>query len=123
MANGSDTRGKAARPHAELLAEIMDSRIPKTEREHAAAREIERLTRERDELRGLVAEFVESCDSMDDDPIDGEPLMVRARRALARIDAALAEGAEKRLPLSVCASCGHTWTEDTVWCARCAERI
>lgn len=87
------------------------------------AAEINHLRAERDELRGLVAEFVESCDGMDDDPIDGEPLMVRARRALARIDAALAEGAEKRLPLSVCASCGHTWTEDTVWCARCAERI
>jgi hypothetical protein len=34
---------KQARPHSELIAEMLDSRIPKTEREHAAAREIERL--------------------------------------------------------------------------------
>lgn len=35
---------KQATPHATLLAELLDSRIPKSEREHAAAREIERLT-------------------------------------------------------------------------------
>lgn len=35
---------KAATPHAELLAQLADSRIPLTEREHAAQREIERLT-------------------------------------------------------------------------------
>ena len=34
---------KQARPHCELIAELLDSRRPKTEREHAAAREIERL--------------------------------------------------------------------------------
>ena len=34
---------KQARPHSELIAQLLDSRIPKTEREHAAAREIERL--------------------------------------------------------------------------------
>ena len=34
---------KQARPHCELIAELLDSRQPKTEREHAAAREIERL--------------------------------------------------------------------------------
>jgi len=33
---------KQARPHDELIAELLDSRIPKTEREHAAAREIEK---------------------------------------------------------------------------------
>ena len=32
-----------ATPHKQLIDELMDSRIPKTEREHAAAREIERL--------------------------------------------------------------------------------
>jgi hypothetical protein len=32
-----------ATPHDQLIAELLDSRIPKTEREHAAAREIERL--------------------------------------------------------------------------------
>lgn len=34
---------KAATPHNELIAQLLDSRVPKTEREHAAAREIERL--------------------------------------------------------------------------------
>ena len=34
---------KQARPHKELIAELLDSRRLKTEREHAAAREIERL--------------------------------------------------------------------------------
>lgn len=42
---------KQARPHGELIRELLDSRIPKNEREHAAAREIERLR----------AEFDESC--------------------------------------------------------------
>jgi hypothetical protein len=37
-----------ATPHDALIAQIMDSRVPKNEREWAAAREIERL---RDELR------------------------------------------------------------------------
>jgi hypothetical protein len=32
-----------ATPHKQLIDELMDCRIPKTEREHAAAREIERL--------------------------------------------------------------------------------
>lgn len=31
-----------ATPHEELIADLMDSRKPKTEREHAAAREIEK---------------------------------------------------------------------------------
>lgn len=34
---------KQARSHDELIAELLDSRVPKTEREHAAAREIEAL--------------------------------------------------------------------------------
>lgn len=34
---------KQARRHDELIAELLDSCVPKTEREHAAAREIERL--------------------------------------------------------------------------------
>lgn len=40
----SDHEAKRATPHATLLAELLDSRIPKSEREHAAKREIERLT-------------------------------------------------------------------------------
>jgi len=45
---------KQARPHDELICELLDSRRPKTEREHAAAREIERLRdlcAERDDYR------------------------------------------------------------------------
>ena len=37
---------KQARPHDELICELLDSRRPKTEREHAAVREIERLRAE-----------------------------------------------------------------------------
>jgi phosphoenolpyruvate-protein kinase (PTS system EI component) len=32
-----------ATPHKQLISELLDSRVPKTEREHAAGREIERL--------------------------------------------------------------------------------
>jgi hypothetical protein len=34
---------KAATPHHDLIAELLNPNIPKTEREHAALREIERL--------------------------------------------------------------------------------
>jgi len=44
------TSEKQARPHDELIRELLDSRIPKSEREHAAAREIERLREEVKEL-------------------------------------------------------------------------
>lgn len=40
---GPAVEPKQARPHDELICELLDSRRPKTEREHAAAREIERL--------------------------------------------------------------------------------
>jgi len=40
---------KQATPHSVLIEQLMDSRVPKTEREHAARREIEML---RDALRG-----------------------------------------------------------------------
>lgn len=46
---------KQSRPHNELIAELLDSRQPKTEREHAAVREIERL---RDNIRELENELV-----------------------------------------------------------------
>ena len=38
-----EQRQRMATPHDQLIAELLDSRIPKTEREHAAAREIKRL--------------------------------------------------------------------------------
>ena len=40
---GPDAGCMQATPHKELLAQLMDSRVPKSEREHAAAREIEGL--------------------------------------------------------------------------------
>ncbi|MBK7814510.1 MAG: hypothetical protein IPJ52_09485 [Rhodocyclaceae bacterium] len=36
------TRREAATPHEQLIDELRESTIPKTEREHAAAREIEK---------------------------------------------------------------------------------
>ena len=45
---------KQATLHHELIAQLLDSRIPKTEREHAAAREIERLRAD------LLQELVEA---------------------------------------------------------------
>lgn len=40
---------RAATPHDQLITELLDSRIPKTEREHAAAREIKKLREALDE--------------------------------------------------------------------------
>ncbi len=36
-------KAKAATPHHDLIAELLNPNIPKNEREHAAVREIERL--------------------------------------------------------------------------------
>ena len=47
----SDHEAKQATPHSQLIAEIMDSRVPKNEREWAAKDEIERLRRELAEAR------------------------------------------------------------------------
>lgn len=49
---------KAATPHKELIKQLLDSRIPKTEREHAAAREIEVLRAEVDRWKRINAEQV-----------------------------------------------------------------
>lgn len=46
-----------ARPKDEVLAELLDSRIAKTEREHVAAREIERLRQRVAELEDRAASF------------------------------------------------------------------
>ena len=39
----TENEAKAATPHSELIAELLSPNTPKTEREHAASREIERL--------------------------------------------------------------------------------
>lgn len=46
---------KQATPHEQLIAELMDSNVPKTEREHAAAREIEKLRAEIHILNAALA--------------------------------------------------------------------
>ena len=86
----SDHEAKRATPHATLLAELLDSRIPKSEREHAAKREIERLTAERDELRRQLAEAWAEREAMANvlpghyymDPPDGGdvPVLEQLRR-------------------------------------------
>lgn len=47
---------KAATPHNELIAQLLDSRLPKTEREHAAALEIEALRAEVERWKRVNAE-------------------------------------------------------------------
>lgn len=49
---------KAATPHSELIAQLLDSRLPKTERERAAAREIEALRAEVERWKRVNAEQV-----------------------------------------------------------------
>lgn len=58
---------KQARPHNELIAELLDSRQPKTEREHAAVREIKRLraeSAENERLRTQVAALQARLDAL-----------------------------------------------------------
>ena len=57
---------KQARPHCELIAELLDSRQPKTEREHAAAREIERL---RTRVDALESRLLHHYDALSDWPL------------------------------------------------------
>lgn len=56
----AESRACKSRPHAELIAEIMDSRIPKNEREHAACREIERQRGE----SLVLADIIRDCDAV-----------------------------------------------------------
>lgn len=55
------TVGRKATPHTVLINELLDSNTPKTEREHAAAREIAMLRQEveyYDELREKMADIL-----------------------------------------------------------------
>ena len=60
MPNGVEYQ---ARPHDELIRELLDPRIPKSEREHAAAREIEAL---RETLAMLKVENEKLREALDD---------------------------------------------------------
>lgn len=66
----TDVEQKAARPHNELIRELLDSRIPKSEREHAAAREIERLRENVDRLTARTIEHRGSTISCSDAMFD-----------------------------------------------------
>ena len=49
---------KQARPHDELISELLDPRNMKTEREHAAAQEIDKLREENDKLRAFAQDVL-----------------------------------------------------------------
>lgn len=70
-----NSQAKQATPHSQLIAELLDSRVPKTEREHAAVREIERLRIERDEHARWRAKLA-------DDLHDRETQIIELRRQL-----------------------------------------
>ena len=55
---------KQARPHCELIAELLDSRQPKTEREHAAEREIERLRHDIERHIAIASEYATECERL-----------------------------------------------------------
>ena len=71
-----------ATPHKQLIDELMDSRIPKTEREHAAAREIERLRQAieaAEKQEPVCVAFIRQLVSIDKDGIEtwkDEPLYI-----------------------------------------------
>ena len=55
---------KQARPHDELICELLDSRRPKTEREHAAVREIERLRHDIEFYVEIACELATECERL-----------------------------------------------------------
>jgi hypothetical protein len=81
---------KQATPHSVLIEQLMDSRVPKTEREHAARREIEML---REALRGPAqqAEKQEPNEEYERGFVDGmqEQMKTSVDRAVNAIDRAV----------------------------------
>ena len=71
-------QGIRARPHDELITEILDPRNMKTEREHAAAREIDKLREERAQLRAFALEIMEAWP--DGSGLDGGDLQKLAEK-------------------------------------------
>lgn len=70
------SEAKQATPHSVLIDELMDSRVPKTEREHAARREIERL---QENITTLYAMY-EQVSRQRDEVMDQQRAMVAAMR-------------------------------------------
>lgn len=79
-----------ATPRAQLLAELMNSNNPKSEREHAAVREIERLTvclniaNGNERFAQLVAEAErEACAKLCDEQTHGKSMWIEGAMACA----------------------------------------
>jgi len=71
---------KKATPYKELMRQLLDRNVPKTEREHAAARTIEELLEALEQLEALeTLERLAGLPSMKDDPI-----RVKARKAIKK---------------------------------------
>lgn len=58
----AEDQAKCATSHEQLIGELLDSRIPKTEREHAAAREIEQLRYDAAKWQSLAKCYEQVCD-------------------------------------------------------------
>lgn len=54
-----------ATPREVLMGELMDSNVPKSEREHAAVREIARLTAELEKCREALRPFIYATLTLD----------------------------------------------------------
>ena len=87
---------KQATPHRDLIDQLLDSRIPKSEREHAAAREISELSVREAHLRARVAELEAACrasiewdDREKDHGVSFYERMELCERAFAMVRAAL----------------------------------
>lgn len=91
---------KQATPHSVLIEQLMDSRVPKTEREHAASREIEML-REALRLPAQQAEKQELtcvCGAV----WEGETMVCAPRQR-------------------VCSGCDKTNNDNSMWAVYCVD--
>lgn len=84
---------KAATPHDELIAELLDSRVPKTEREHAATREIERLRALVGEMREDIMSWLEHSENTDAEALRTPEEEYHSNELIFRANAALAADA------------------------------
>ena len=90
---------KQARPHCELIAELLDSRQPKTEREHAAEREIERLRHDIERHIAIASEYATECERLRAELAQCQHEMQQIRQM----------GDTIPLPLPVCEAYGELW--------------
>lgn len=72
---------KQATPHADLINDLLDSRTPKSEREHAAVREIERLRAECEAIKNAIsqARSVFDCEPAAKDVLDYVQELAKAK--------------------------------------------